>query len=254
MESYMETIREAPEGSVVTFSSYPGDFGGERGANLADFLLRWPIGTIELGTPSLDPRVLCICGRDDDPEDVKKNIAFLRDAGFHLGMQTMIGLPGQSFDSAQSDITALASLMRDAKPPVWDLRIYPCLVLEGTPLEAMFDRGEYVPLPLEEAVIETGKLLITAEREGFRVIRVGLLESRSLKSGVKAGPYHPSFGELALSEKLALLLVKMAPEGPWEIDSKRVSQLLGHARRGLRRMSQLTGIPEKIILNRLILI
>jgi hypothetical protein len=92
-----------------------------------------------------------------------------------------------------------------------------------------------------------------AERAGFCAIRVGLLESRSLREAVVTGPHHPAFGELALSEKLALKLTADKPSGPWEIGANRISQLTGHGRRGLARLSQLTGRTEETIRKLLIL-
>jgi histone acetyltransferase (RNA polymerase elongator complex component) len=240
MESYIEAVGLAPEGSRVTFSSYPGDFEGEQGEFIIETLKKYPIGTIELGVPSLDPLVLRRCKRDDDPGKIKKSIALLRDSAFHLGIQTMTGLPGQTFRSAVRDVETIASLMNSAAHEMWDLRIYPCLVLRGTELESLYRRGEYVPLDLEEAIREAGQILAVSCRLGFNAIRVGLLESASLRESVVAGPHHPAFGELALSEKLAIELA--AQKGPWEIGSSKISQLTGHGSRGIRRLAELSGI------------
>jgi histone acetyltransferase (RNA polymerase elongator complex component) len=240
MEQYIEAVRLAPEGSRVTFSSYPGDFEGEQGAFIIKALKKYPIGTIELGVPSLDPIVLRQCKREDDPGKIKKSIETLRDAGFHLGTQTMIGLPGQTPESAARDLETIASLMASGAKEPWDLRIYPCLVLRGTELESLYRRGLYAPLALEDAIREAGRLLAVSCRLGFNAIRVGLLESASLRESVVAGPYHPAFGELTLSEKLALELA--GQKRPWEIGSRKISQLTGHRGRGLRRLAELAGL------------
>jgi histone acetyltransferase (RNA polymerase elongator complex component) len=252
--SYMDTIRFAPEGSRITFSSYPGDFEGDIGALVLEKLKKYPIGTIELGLPSLDPVVLRRCGRDDDPEKIKETIIALRDAGFRLGAQIMIGLPGQTAESSMLDVETIASLMTGARGKTWDLRIYPCLVLRGTELESLYRTGQYVPLTLEEAVRQTGALLLYSESLGFKAIRVGLLESDALRESVIAGPYHQAFGELALSEKLALdLSSKVSRKGqkdsqkPWEIDPKKISQLTGHGGRGINRLAELTKIPPETV-------
>ncbi|MDR1020807.1 MAG: radical SAM protein [Synergistaceae bacterium] len=248
MESYLETVRYAPEGSRVTFSSYPGDFEGASGAYIIKTLKKYPIGTIELGLPSLDPLVLRMCGRDDDPGKIKQTMVTLRDAGFRLGAQIMIGLPGQAPESSMRDIESIASLMTGETGKTWDLRVYPCLVLRGTELESLFKAGQYVPLVLEDAVREAGALLLAADRLGFRAIRVGLLESASLRESVVAGPYHQSFGELALSEKLALeFAAKTARKEPWKIDPRKISQLTGHGGRGIKRLAELTGISAETV-------
>jgi hypothetical protein len=62
---------------------------------------------------------------------------------------------------------------------------------------------------------------------------------------VIAGPYHPAFGELAMSEKRALSLISENPEGPWTIERQNLSQLTGHGGRGIRRLAEMSGISER---------
>jgi histone acetyltransferase (RNA polymerase elongator complex component) len=245
MAGYLGAVRAAPVGSVVTFSSYPGDFEGERGSALIETLARYPIGTIELGVPSLDPAVLRACARDDDPAAILRSAASLRDAGFHLGVQLMTGLPGQSDDSSFRDVDAIAALMPQGG--AWHLRVYPCLVLRGTELEVRFWDGNYEPQPLDEAVRCVGALLLRARERGFVPIRAGLQDSGSLRASVVAGPYHPAFGELALSETMALSLVADAPNGPWRVPKHKMSQITGHGGRGLRRIAELSGLPVECV-------
>ena len=246
---YLDCIRAAPARSCVTFSSYPGDF--EETARV-EVLRHYPIGTIELGVPSLDPTVLRACGRDDDPGGVLGAIARLRDAGFHIGIQIMTGLPMQSEESVRSDMERLAALI----PPGnrWDLRIYPCLVLKGTGLERMVRAGTYVPPTLEASVQLSGALMLLAEELRFDVIRVGLLESGTLRRSVIAGPYHPAFGELALSERTALELAQKKPQGPWEITARKLSHLTGHGRRGVKRLAELAGVPLADVESRIVVL
>ena len=243
MTEFLEVIRYAAEGSAVTFSSYPGDFDGPSGREIIRILKNYPIGTIELGIPSLDPKVLEACRRDDDAGMIIRVINLLIEGGFNIGVQLMMGLPRQNAESVINDVKALALLM--PKQGGADFRLYPCLVIKGTELEAMYKRGEYIPLELENAVRTAGVILFEAERYGFNVIRVGLLESETLKKSVIAGPYHPAFGELAISEKLALSLFDASPRGTWSILRRNISQLTGHGGRGIRRLSELTGIPPE---------
>jgi len=243
MAQYLDAINVAPAGSKVTFSSYPGDFTGSSGAARAAILTKYPIGTVELGVPSLDPVTLRACGRDDDPGEILSSIRTLRDAGFHLGVQIMIGLPGQEPGRARADLRQLAALKRALR---WDLRVYPCLVLRGTELEELYNRALFTPLSLEEAIRETGQLLVEADALGFDVIRVGLLESESLRQSVIAGPYHPAFGELARAEQLALRLYTETPNAPRYITPADFSRLSAHKKQGLRRLAELDGLslPE----------
>lgn len=239
LTEHLDAIYTAPHGSKITFSSYPGDFTGRDGKRRIELLKSYPIGTIELGVPSLDPSVLRACRRDDDPGEIISSVCALRDAGFHLGIQIMIGLPGQKRGASLVDLRKLAALKGEA---VWDLRIYPCLVLRATELQNLYKEGDFKPLSLEDAIRETGELLFEAEELGFTAIRVGLLESPILKNSVAAGPYHPAFGEFAHAEKLALRLCSVHPHGPWEIRAKNISLLTGHKEYGLRRIADLSAL------------
>ena len=249
MRAFLDAVCGAPEGSAVIFSSYPGDFDGDAGLETMRVLKDYPIATIELGIPTLDPIVLKTCRRDDDPAAITRAVARVRDNGFHLGVQMMIGLPRQTTESVTRDASTLASMMPAGE--AWHFRLYPCLVLRGTELESMFRRGEYEPLSLEDGIRAAGAVIFEAERLGFNVIRVGLLESESLKKSVVAGPYHPAFGELAMSEKRALFLISENPGGPWTIERQSLSHLTGHDGRGLRRLAELSGISEREARDRL---
>jgi histone acetyltransferase (RNA polymerase elongator complex component) len=243
MRAFMDAVCRAPEGSAVTFSSYPGDFDGDAGLDTIRLLKDYPIATIELGIPTLDPIVLKTCRRDDDPAAITRAVTRIRDNGFHLGVQMMLGLPRQTTESVTRDARTLASMMPAGG--AWHFRLYPCLVLCGTELEKMYGRGEYEPLSLEEGIRAAGAATLEAERLGFNIIRVGLPESESLKKSAVAGPYHPAFGELAMSEKRALSLISENPEGPWTIERKTLSQLTGHGGRGIRRLAEMSGISER---------
>jgi histone acetyltransferase (RNA polymerase elongator complex component) len=252
MKAFMDAVCRAPEGSAVTFSSYPGDFDGNAGLDAIRFLKDYPIATIELGIPTLDPLVLKTCRRDDDPAAITRTVARIRDNGFHLGVQMMIGLPRQTADSVSRDAKTLALMMPAGV--AWHFRLYPCLVLRGTELEKMYRRGEYAPLSLEEGIRTGGAVTLEAERLGFNVIRIGLPESDSLKKSTAAGPYHPAFGELAMSEKRALSLISENPDGPWIIERRTLSQFTGHAGRGIRRLAEMSGISEREARNRLVVL
>jgi histone acetyltransferase (RNA polymerase elongator complex component) len=249
MTEFLDAASAAPDGSSVTFSSYPGDFDGYRGMEVIGVLRKYPIATIELGLPSLDPSVLAACRRDDDTDMIIRAIERLRDCGFHLGTQLMIGLPSQTDESVLRDVETLAALMPESGG--WDFRLYPCLVLGGTELEAMYRRGEFAPLGLDEAARAAGRVLLAASKKGFNVIRVGLLESVSLKKSVIAGPYHPAFGELAMSERRALEMFESNPRGPWEIPSRFLSQMTGHGGRWIKRLAELAGISREEARSRL---
>lgn len=239
MRAYLGAVRAAPAGSRVTFSTYPSDLIGERGAETLRAVAEYPIGTIELGVPSLDPYVLRACGRGDDVGEIMSAIRLLRDSGHHVGAQVMIGLPAQTTDSVVRGIETIAAEMPSGA--AWHLRVYPCLVLRGTALASMYASGAYAPLSVDDAARAAGVVLLRARELGFVPIRVGLHDSPSLRESVVAGPYHPAFGELAASEMELLAMTRACPRGPWRLPRKKISLLTGHGGRGYARLAELSG-------------
>jgi histone acetyltransferase (RNA polymerase elongator complex component) len=198
-----------------------------------------------VGISSLDDGILKACARGYTAEEALGAIERLLREDLHAGAQLMIGLPGQDPESTLRDLRRLARLKG---PRSMDLRIYPCLVLKGTSLESLWKSGRYTPLQTEEAARWAGLLMAEALDLGFEILRVGLAETDSLSSSVAAGPHHPAFGELAWGECLALLLIRNSACGPWAADRKKQSLLLGHRKRGIRRLAELSGqtLPETL--------
>lgn len=245
LEAYIEAFLKAPFGSRLRFSTHPLCINRAT-LSLFDSL---PLASIELGISSLDDAVLSTCRRGYNGQRAVEAIKEILNCSYPLGLQLMIGLPGQSEESSMRDLEKLAQLKgaRDM-----ELRIYPCLVIEGTPLAGMVRSGLYVPLSLEECVHWAGRLLQRARNMGFTILRVGLLETISLAKSVIGGPYYPALGELARAEALALELTGLSRSGPWVIPSTSTSLLLGHKKFGLRRLAQMAGMDpdmaKKLIL------
>jgi histone acetyltransferase (RNA polymerase elongator complex component) len=165
-------------------------------------LKHYQVKTVELGAQSMDDRVLQLSGRGHRTADTKQAVNLLREHHFGIGLQLMPGLPGDSADTFKDTVAGTIAL----KPHF--VRLYPALVIQGTPLEELYSNGRYAPLSLEEAVSWCKEALIRFEEAGIEVIRVGLQPTEELeKPGVIiAGPYHPAFRQLVES---ALYLDKM---------------------------------------------
>lgn len=240
IKEYLDAVlNDAPAGSRIRFSTYPGDLQNEK---LRSLVLSYPIACIELGIQSLDFEVLSLCRREANPELVLENLLLLQNESVPLAVQLMIGLPGQTLDSSINDIKKLAEIKGECS---WQLRLYPCLVIENTELNEMMQNGRYTPLTVDEAVKWGGKLLESATSLGFVPIRAGLQESELLASQVRGGPHHPALGELMFSESIVQKLFRLNPNGPWVVPSCEMSKFTGHGRYGLRRLAELTGISEK---------
>lgn len=246
VKEYLDSVvKYAPEGSRIRFSTYPGDLGD---ISIRNLIKTYPIACIELGIPSLDPAVLSLCKRETDPEAVLNDIKTIMDESLPLGVQMMIGLPGQTKESSINDLKKLAEIKGAIS---WDLRLYPCLVLEGTELENMMDKGSYRPLTLDQAIEWGGIFIDCAVSFGFNPIRIGLQESELLASKVKGGPHHPALGEMIASESLVRKLTRNNWTGPWIVPEDNISKFTGHGCFGLRRLAELTGTTTAAVSKKL---
>ena len=108
----------------------------------------------------------------------------------------MLGLPG---DSAADTVATGRSILAMAPDIV---RIYPAVVLAGSPLADWLATGRYAPLSLDAAVALTAQLYRLFVNKGIRVIRMGLQASAALNRDdtILAGPYHPAFGQLVMAK------------------------------------------------------
>jgi histone acetyltransferase (RNA polymerase elongator complex component) len=161
-----------------------------------DLLEKYGVTTVELGAQSLVDEVLVQSARGHTADDVGRASRMIRDRGFRLGLQMMIGLPGDSLEKA------LFTARRIAELGAAETRIYPALVIRGTKLEEWYRSGVYTPLSLEEAVHWLAELIPVLENADVAVTRVGLHSSIGHDSGKEliAGPFHPSIRELAMTE------------------------------------------------------
>jgi histone acetyltransferase (RNA polymerase elongator complex component) len=160
-----------------------------------ELLRKYDVTTIELGAQSLDEFVLEKCGRGHTVSDVFSASSLIKSYGFRLGLQMMIGLPGDNLEKA------IKTANRIIEAGAEETRIYPCLVIHETDLEQDYRTGKYSPLTLEEAVSWSAQLMEIFEKAGINVIRTGLHPSEELNNkGFVAGPYHPSFKELVMTE------------------------------------------------------
>ena len=123
---------------------------------------------VELGIQSVYDRALKAIKRGHSVKDSIKAMRILKDLGFKINAHYMIGLPSVS---AEDDIAGLKELFSnpDFRPDM--LKIYPCLVVEGTELYQIWKKGKYNPLSVEDAA----KIIIEFKRivpEYVRIMRV----------------------------------------------------------------------------------
>lgn len=150
------------------------------------------VESIELGIQSFDDETLRLSNRGYTAEAALRAARMVRDHGFNLYIHIMTGLPGdtpeKSFESARITV--------ELQPA--GVRIHPVWVLFETPLEALFDAGEFTPWDADTTVATLAAMITIFEDAGITVVRVGLQPSRRLimSNAVRAGFHHHALREL----------------------------------------------------------
>lgn len=210
-EEQLELLRMAGvligEGAVhsIRLSTRPDDIEG----NWLDTLKKLGVRAVEIGAQSMDDGVLRESARGHSAEDVRRAVGVLKEKGFETGIHLMAGLPGESREKFE---TSVADAIRIAPDTV---RIHPVLVFRDTELARRFERGDFRPLTLEEAVSWCKVALVRFTGACIPVIRLGLQSTAEMerKGGILAGPWHPAFRSLVeadLFRDMALELISKA--------------------------------------------
>ena len=159
-------------------------------------LKKYSVTTIELGVQSTNREVLNESGRGHTFDDIRNASNLISNYGFELGLQMMIGLPGDNYDRSIQTANDIVSL------GAGNTRIYPAIIVKGTVLEKLYRKGEYTPLTLEQAVEWTKDIVHIFEENNVSIIRMGLHPSDELVIGKSLidGPFHPSFKEMVMTQ------------------------------------------------------
>jgi histone acetyltransferase (RNA polymerase elongator complex component) len=200
-------------------------------------LKRFHVTTVELGVQSLNESVLRLSSRGHSAEDAARAVGLLREEGFTVGVQLMPGLPGDSSGIFRRTVGGVIALRPDF------VRIYPTLVIRGTPLERLYYEGRYLPLTLEAAVVMSAEAMKRFREAGIPVIRAGLQATEELErpETVVAGPYHPAFRQL-VDSSLFLELMRNMMSGDGDITflvhPSDLSSAIGQKRRNIASLRE----------------
>ncbi len=158
-------------------------------------LSQYSVRTVELGLQSLDDRVLAASKRGHTAECALRACRAVKDAGFELIGQMMIGLPLSNTENEQETARLICEAGADGA------RVYPTVVFYETELADMALCGEYTPLELDDAVERTKNVLDIFDRCGVPCIRVGLCASENLSDASRTlgGASHSAIGEMSMS-------------------------------------------------------
>jgi len=122
-------------------------------------MLEYGTTRVELGIQTVYEDALKKTNRGHTVKDSINSIRILKDLGFKLNFHMMPGMPGVN---KKKDLESLRQIFEDEdyKPDM--LKIYPTLVMPGTPLKIQYDKGLFKPLTTQEAaemIVETKKII-----------------------------------------------------------------------------------------------
>jgi histone acetyltransferase (RNA polymerase elongator complex component) len=210
-------------------------------------LKEYGVKTVEVGVQSMIDEVLLLANRGHCSADTVDAIQRLKQQGFEVGLQLMIGLPGDTCNRFLQTLDRVIELKPDF------VRIHPTLVLKGAPLENLWRAGEYSPLSLDEAIQWLKKGLLRLDNSPISVARIGLQLTKELERDYLAGPYHPALHQLvdsAIFFDMATALLRTSQKNGRVLFSchpKEVSNLRGQKNENILRLKKHFRLSEILI-------
>ncbi|MDD6088926.1 MAG: radical SAM protein [Desulfovibrionaceae bacterium] len=173
------------------------------------------ISLIELGIQSFSSMALKMSRRGYTSKEAKQGCENVLKAGFQLGIQLLPGMPGCDPETFLHDVQEMIAFYPACA------RFYPCLVIEGTALAALFRSGHYAPWDLDQTVQVLGEALRQTWDASIPVIRLSLAPEPDLEKAVIAGPRHDALGSMIMTEALwrnIQTAVMDLGQGPFALD------------------------------------
>ena len=231
---------------------FPEQYGGIRCStrpdcideSIMDELKLFGVTAVELGAQSMNDDVLKANLRGHTAEDVRRASKLIKAYGVELGLQMMTGLymdkPEYCLDTAKQ----FAELECDT------VRIYPTVILKGTMLDELREKGLCDSFSFEDTVELCAKLLDFFDSVNIPVIRLGLHASEEVEKQMTGGVYHPALGEVVESRRmLNTMLDKMLQQNVKKFivytDRKNMSLVSGHGGCNKAKLAEL-GITFKL--------
>ncbi len=234
----------------IRLSTRPDYINGE----IIEILKKYTVSAVELGIQSTEDEVLAASRRGHTAEQSRDAVLALKNAGFSVVGQMMVGLPASTEEAEVKTARDIAAWGCTAA------RVYPTVVFRDTELCTLAASGEYTPLDDETAARRAAAVLDVFDRAGVGVLRVGLCASENLASdeAVYGGANHPAVGELAMNElyfsRICAELDKKEKTGDElviYVAPGTVSRAVGQKRRNIARISQKYGINRIKILEKI---
>lgn len=164
---------------ALTMETRP-DLCGREGV---DELLDMGVTRVEVGVQTTEDRPLELVARGHGLRESVEATRNLKDAGLKVGHHLMLGLPGMS---PEEDLQAMVRVIEDPDLRPDLLKLYPTLVIEGTPLHRQWLEGGYRP-PDEDIAVDVLARLKARLPPWVRVSRVERdIPSDLIVAGVRA--------------------------------------------------------------------
>lgn len=137
---------------------------------------------VQMGIQSLDPRVLSRNCRATGTDDIERAFALLRLFGFKTHVHAMVNLCGST---AKRDMADYRRLVTQAPYLPDEVKLYPCVLVEGTGLDSFAESGAWKPYSENElvSVLAADVLATPAFTRISRMIRD--ISSHDIKAGNK---------------------------------------------------------------------
>lgn len=159
------------------------------------------IDLIELGIQSFDTKCLQKSGRNYTGQMAQKACETVINTRLSLGIQLMPSLPGQENKGGAIFINDMQMAL-SYKPAC--IRLYPCLVPEGTGLAELYKKGKYSPWNDEYCYDHVSQALAMAWDAYTAVIRLGVAKEDNFEELILAGTRHDAFGAIVQAKALLL--------------------------------------------------
>jgi len=131
-------------------------------------MLRYATTRLELGVQTLDESCLKKTNRGHTLQHTKDSFRIAKDMCLKINAHMMLGLPASTLEK---DFKSLVNLFEHQEYRPDMLKIYPCLVVKGTPLYKMWEQGLFRPVDTKEAAKTIAKAFEKFPRY-VRVMRV----------------------------------------------------------------------------------
>jgi elongator complex protein 3 len=149
-----------------------------------DLMLRLGATRVELGVQTVHEDIYKLIDRGHTVEDVVEATRIAKDAGFAVVYHMMPNLPGSSYER---DLESFEKIFEDERFKPDAIKIYPTLVMPGTELRKIWERGEYKPYQFEKIV----ELIADIKKRVPKWVRIQRIQrdipSNLIVDGVKRG-------------------------------------------------------------------